>query len=118
MHHRIGEHRPVELSISPTDAAERVRSADGKVVLLDCRTNEEVEFTRIDGSLHVPMHEIPHRLEDIDRDAHIIVYCHHGVRSQQVAAFLRDRDFSKVQSMTGGIDAWSLQVDSSLPRYN
>lgn len=108
----------MELSISPTDAAERLRAADGDVVLLDCRSDEEVCFTQIEGSLHVPMPDIPERIGDFDRNAHIIVYCHHGVRSRRVAEYLRHHDFPRVQSMTGGIDAWSIEVDPSVPRYH
>jgi len=63
------------------------------------------------------MGEIPARLHELDPDADIVVYCHHGVRSANVAAFLAHRDFTSVANLTGGIDRWSLTVDPSLPRY-
>lgn len=85
--------------------------------LLDVREPEEVACARLEGSVHIPMGEIPNRLHELDPDADIVVYCHHGVRSANVAAFLTQRDFTSVANLTGGIDRWSLTVDPSLPRY-
>ena len=87
------------------------------VVLLDVREPEEVALVRLSGSVHIPMGEIPGRLHELDPDAQIVVYCHHGIRSANVAAYLAQRDFTDVANLAGGIDAWSLTVDPSLPRY-
>jgi len=87
------------------------------VVLLDVREPEEVALARLPGSVHIPMGEIPGRLHELDPDAQIVVYCHHGIRSANVAAYLVQRDFTDVANLAGGIDAWSLTVDPSLPRY-
>lgn len=87
------------------------------LVLLDVRENEEVALVRIAGARHIPMGEIPSRLHEIDPDADIVVYCHHGMRSANVCAFLRQRDFASVANLSGGIDAWAVAVDPSLPRY-
>lgn len=87
------------------------------LVLLDVREVEEVALVRIVGSVHIPMGEIPGRLHELDPDADIVVYCHHGIRSADVAAFLQQREFSSVANLSGGIDAWSQSVDRSLPRY-
>jgi rhodanese-related sulfurtransferase len=86
-------------------------------VLLDVREPEEVALVRIAGAVHIPMGDIPGRLHELDPDAAIVVYCHHGIRSANVAAFLMQRDFTSVANLSGGIDAWSLTVDPSLPRY-
>jgi adenylyltransferase/sulfurtransferase len=90
-----------------------------KPLILDCRTAEEHAIARIEGALLIPMQEIAERLSEIEawRDKPIIVHCHHGVRSLRVTHFLRDKGFSQVQSMKGGIDAWSVEVDPSVPRY-
>ncbi len=91
---------------------------DGEpLVLLDVREPEEVALARIAGAVHIPMGDIPGRLHELDPDAAIVVYCHHGIRSASVVAFLMQRDFTSVANLSGGIDAWSLTVDPSLPRY-
>jgi len=88
-------------------------------LLLDCREADEYALVKIDGSKHVPMNEIPTRLSELIpfRDQRIVVHCHHGGRSLRVTQFLREQGFARVQNMMGGIDAWSLLVDTSLPRY-
>ena len=64
-----------------------------------------------------PMHTIPARLADLKRDQPIAVLCHHGGRSMQVAMFLQQQGFTRLVNVAGGIDAWSRQVDPSVPRY-
>jgi rhodanese-related sulfurtransferase len=90
-----------------------------KFVLLDCREPAEVATARISGSTHIPMREIPARLAEIEGGPKgwVVVHCHHGGRSLRVTHFLRQQGFTQVQNMTGGIDAWSQQVDPSVPRY-
>ncbi|MFL6301081.1 MAG: rhodanese-like domain-containing protein [Terriglobales bacterium] len=86
--------------------------------LLDCREPWEHQTARIEGALLIPMNEIPARAhQELDPDAHIVVYCHHGVRSLNVTNWLRQQGFEKVQSMRGGIDAWSRSVDPKVPTY-
>lgn len=96
----------------------RSARADGGL-LLDCRTPEEHTIARIEGAVLIPMQEIPERLGELEpwRDKPIVVHCHHGVRSLRVMRFLREKGFSQAQSMKGGIDAWSLEVDPSVTRY-
>ena len=65
----------------------------------------------------IPMHEIPGRLQELDPDPPIACLCHHGARSMSVAAFLVNNGFDDVSNITGGIDAWSLSADPSVPRY-
>jgi len=87
-------------------------------VLLDVREPWEFETARIAGATLIPMGEIPSRAhQELDPEAHIIVYCHHGVRSMNVTAWLRQQGFDKAQSMAGGIDAWSRTVDGKVPMY-
>lgn len=89
------------------------------VLLLDCRESTEWDLVRIDGALLVPMSEIRDRLGELEphREAEVIVYCHHGVRSRHVARWLRQQGFASAFSMSGGIDAWTTEIDSTLPRY-
>ncbi len=88
-------------------------------LFLDCREPDEFALTHIEGARLLPMQETPHKLEELEsfRDQRIVVFCHHGMRSQQVAMFLRNKGFPKAQSMSGGIDAWSRLVDPDVPRY-
>src|SRR5512147_1747681 len=87
------------------------------LVLLDVREPQEVALVRIEGAVHIPMGEVPGRLHELDPDADIVVYCHHGMRSANVCSFLQQRDFHSVANLTGGIDAWAATVDPTLARY-
>lgn len=89
------------------------------IVLLDCRERDEFERVQLAGAQLVPMSELVERVGELEplREAEIVVYCHHGVRSRQVANWLRGQGFSHVLSLAGGIDRWSLEIDPSLPRY-
>ena len=108
---------PTIEEVEPAAVAERMRAGENGLVLLDCREDEELAIARIDGATHIPMGDIPTRMLELDPDREIVVFCHHGKRSYSVALFLRERDFERVKSMRGGIDAWSRQVDESVPRY-
>src|SRR5262250_1650935 len=86
--------------------------------LLDVREPWEVQTSSIEGAKLIPMGEVPSRAhQELDPEEHIVVMCHHGVRSMNVTVWLRQQGFEKVQSMRGGIDAWSRQIDSKVPLY-
>ncbi|MEM7582497.1 MAG: molybdopterin-synthase adenylyltransferase MoeB [Acidobacteriota bacterium] len=87
------------------------------VQVLDVREPMELELCRIEGSIHIPMRQIPERLEELDREALTVVHCHHGPRSSQVVAYLRQQGLARVTNLDGGIDAWSARIDPSVPRY-
>jgi len=101
------------------DAVKQLIDDDADFVLLDCREQEEWDLVHIDGALLIPMSEIQQRVAELTKhkDVHIVVQCHHGGRSLQVAHWLRNQGFDQSQSMRGGIDVWSQEIDSSLPRY-
>lgn len=90
-------------------------------LLLDVREADEFRFAaiRLPGTrtLHMPMNEVPGRLAELDPAQPILCICHHGMRSAQVVAFLERQGFQTVYNLAGGIDAWSQQVDPSVPRY-
>jgi rhodanese-related sulfurtransferase len=86
--------------------------------LLDVREPWEFETARMEGAKLIPMGDIPSRAnQELDPEHHIIVVCHHGVRSMNVTAWLRQQGFEKAQSMRGGIDAWSRSIDHTIPTY-
>jgi rhodanese-related sulfurtransferase len=87
-------------------------------VVLDVRESWEFETAKIIGSKHIPMGDIPARFnQELDPEDHIVVVCHHGVRSMNVTAWLRQQGFEKVQSLRGGIDRWARQIDPNVPVY-
>lgn len=112
--------QPVELAGWLTPAAATVADggdAEAAPLLLDVREHWEYALCALPGSMHVPMREIPARLNELDPSRPIVCICHHGVRSLQVAMFLEHRGFEAVFNLTGGIDAWAKQVDPSMATY-
>ncbi len=86
--------------------------------LLDVREPWEYQKARLEGSRHIPMGDIPSRAhQELDPDEHIVVVCHHGIRSLMVTNWLRQQGFEKAQSMRGGLDGWARTVDPKLPLY-
>jgi rhodanese-related sulfurtransferase len=86
--------------------------------LLDVREPWEFETARLEGAKLVPMGDVPSRAhQELDPEDHIVVICHHGVRSMNVTAWLRQQGFEKAQSMRGGIDAWARFIDRTVPTY-
>ena len=103
-----------EISVGQVSA---LRKRGETFTLLDVREPWELEKARIDGTQHIPMGDIATHVQELDPDEHIIVVCHHGMRSLSVTTWLRQQGFEKVQSMRGGIDGWSRTVDPKVPIY-
>ncbi len=89
-------------------------------LLLDCRNQDEYDLVHLQSAKLIPVGELTTRVAELEphRNDRIVVYCHLGGRSQMVATWLRENNFTKVQNMVGGIDAWAEQIDRSLPRYS
>ena len=102
--------------ISPSELDRSCRAGE-LWQILDVRETWEHNIAAINGSMHIPMGELPSRLAELQLDKPVAVLCHSGVRSAHVAGFLAGRGFERVANVTGGIDAWSAEVDPSLPRY-
>jgi len=86
-------------------------------LLLDVREPWEFDICHIEGSLSMPMGQVPNRLDELQADDEIIVICHHGVRSQQVIWFLQQQAREKLVNLDGGVDAWARTVDADMPVY-
>lgn len=85
--------------------------------LLDVRSMEETMICNLDNSVLIPLPELERRMDELDKNENIVVYCHAGVRSHHAAHVLRKNGFRRVRNLTGGITAWALDVDRSMPRY-
>ena len=106
---------PLEVSVE--DVKARIDAGEN-LLLLDVRQLEEYEVCHMDNTVLLPMGMVDRNLSRLkDREEAIIVICHHGIRSLNVAAWLRDSGVLRVQSMAGGVDAWSLRIDPRMPRY-
>jgi|SRR4051794_35582979 rhodanese-related sulfurtransferase len=107
----------MDYEITP-EAVKEMLDGRESIVLVDVREPWEFDVSKIGNPLHIPMGEIPNRAhQELDPDDHIVVYCHHGVRSMTVTNWLRQQGFDRAQSMRGGIDAWSRRVDPEVPLY-
>ena len=107
----------MEYEITPEEVKAK-RDAGESFTLLDVREPWEFETARIDGAALIPMGDIPARAhQELDPEDHLVVLCHHGVRSMNVTVWLRQQGFERVQSMRGGLDAWSKRVDGRVPTY-
>jgi rhodanese-related sulfurtransferase len=102
------------IEISALAAHQRLTDASDSTLLLDVRELAELESAAVDGALHIPMGEVPTRLEEIPQDRTIICMCHLGGRSAQVAAFLEAQGYQNALNLTGGIEAWARDVDPSV----
>lgn len=103
--------------LTPTQFRARWQAAQRDVVLLDVRENAELEVAYVDGAFHIPMNQIPARIEELDPAKPLVIMCHSGVRSRRVAQYLLASGFEEVYNLAGGIDAWSQEVDTGVPRY-
>ena len=106
------------LEVEPADVSTWI-AGPGTVLLVDCREEDEHAHCRIEGSVLVPLSRFAEDIESAlpETSVPIVVYCHHGMRSARAAGFLRSKGHAAAFSLRGGIDAWSREIDPSLPRY-
>ncbi len=104
-----------QVNILVEDVKARLNSED--ILLLDIREPQELTICQIDGARHIPFSQINSRWQEIPRDQPVVVFCHLGIRSSTLVEQLRQAGFDNVLNMVGGIDAWSREIDPSIPRY-
>lgn len=104
--------------ITPRTLAQRLANQN-PIHLLDVRQPWESAIAALPNSILIPMAELPQRAGEVPRaeGVDLIIYCHHGIRSMTAARYLEGIGFQNVFSLTGGIDAWSCEVDAAVPRY-
>lgn len=104
------------LEISPREVKDRLDRGE-KLMLIDVREPHEHVLCRIESATLIPMGTIPANLQKLDADEDVICFCHHGMRSLDVANWLRSQGIATAKSMAGGIDRWSTEIDPGVPRY-
>jgi rhodanese-related sulfurtransferase len=113
----------MDYEISVPDLQEKLKQSDSvsserSFCLLDVRELWEAELCRLPGARLIPMGDMPSRAhQELDPDAHIVVYCHHGIRSLSVVLWLREQGFERAQSLAGGIERWAQIADPSMAQY-
>jgi adenylyltransferase/sulfurtransferase len=105
-----------ELEIVPLEVRQRLDRGD-KLLLVDVREPAEHQICHIEGAQLIPMGTIPANLQMLDSGEEVICYCHHGMRSLDVAVWLRGQGIAGAKSMAGGIERWAQEVDPKMPRY-
>ena len=112
----VAEPGEAEFEIAPTELKARMDRGD-RLVIVDVREPHEFEISRIGGSRLIPLGQIPERMHELSSADEIILHCKAGLRSAKALAILRQAGFSRLKNLTGGIDRWAQEVDTTLPRY-
>ena len=110
----------IPFEITPAEVKRRLDAGE-KITLIDVRESSEVQAAHIPGAKLLPMRTVPAAMQVLEAAADegtLIVFCHHGVRSLNVVNWLREQGVENCQSMAGGIDRWSLEIDGAVPRYS
>ncbi|MFM8342733.1 MAG: rhodanese-like domain-containing protein [Methylomonas sp.] len=87
------------------------------LLLVDVREDNEYAYASIAGSIHIPLRQLPQHLDRFNTDQALVLICHHGIRSLQACQYLQHYGFTDLYNLVGGIDAWSVACDSTVPRY-
>ncbi len=106
---------PLEISVEETQRL--LADPAAHALLIDVREADEVAVCAIAGARHIPMQQIPEKIDELPQDKHLLIHCHHGGRSMRVTQFLRAKGFAAVTNVVGGIDAWAERLDPTMRRY-
>jgi adenylyltransferase/sulfurtransferase len=104
------------MEVAPGDVKDMLARGE-KLFLVDVREKWEYDTTHIEGSVLIPLREIPANLARLEAASELVLFCHHGMRSLDAAAWLRSQGVEGARSMAGGIDRWSAEIDPNVPRY-
>jgi len=103
-------------TVNVVDFSQEWQGGD-KPFLLDVREPNEYDTAKIEGSVLIPLGQLPGRLEEVPKDRPVVVHCLAGGRSAKAVEYLLNHGFTDVRNMEGGIRAWSLQIDHNVPQY-
>ena len=104
------------MEITPEELKAKLDRGE-KIILVDVRRGNEYAICHLKEARLIPLAELPNRLGELSPKDSIVLYCHHGMRSAQAAAWLEKKGFKNAKSLAGGIDAWAEEIDPSMPRY-
>jgi rhodanese-related sulfurtransferase len=104
------------MEVAPREVKDMLGRGE-KLLFVDVRERWEYETSHIEGSVLIPLREIPTNLPRLEAAEEVILFCHHGMRSMDAAAWLRSQGVQGARSMAGGIDRWATEIDPSTPRY-
>ena len=108
--------QPAQHEISVRELKNK-RERNDSLLLLDVREPIEYQIAHLEGSILIPLNELPQQVNRLDSNLETVVYCHHGMRSLYAAAYLYQNGFQNVKSLAGGIDQWAIEIDPTLSRY-
>ena len=112
----MAENLPADIEVTPREVERRIAAGE-KFLFVDVREKWEHETSRIEGAVLIPLREISANLPLFAGKNEIVLFCHHGMRSLDAAAWLRSQGIEKARSMTGGIERWAVEIDPRVPRY-
>ena len=104
------------MEVAPGEVKDMLARGE-KLFFVDVREKWEYDTTHIEGSVLIPLREIPANLPRLEAASELVLFCHHGMRSLDAAAWLRSQGVEGARSMAGGIDRWSAEIDPNVPRY-
>lgn len=104
------------MEVAPREVKDMLARGQG-ILLVDVRERWEYDTAHIEGSVWIPLREIPANLPRLEAAGEVILFCHHGIRSMDAAAWLRSQGVTGARSMAGGIDLWTTEIETNLPRY-
>ena len=102
---------------TPIQLKEFLASTNEQPLLLDVRERWEFEYCNIEGSVLIPMGQLPDKLETLDKSQEIIMICHHGIRSRQMGYYMEQAGFEHITNLDGGVEQWANDVDKTMKRY-
>jgi rhodanese-related sulfurtransferase len=105
-----------QIEVTPREVNELL-AWGGKFLFVDVREKWEHDVSRIEAATLIPLREIPANLARFEEADEVVLFCHHGMRSLDAAAWLRSQGVAGARSMAGGIERWSLEIDPRVPRY-
>jgi rhodanese-related sulfurtransferase len=112
----VNEDLLANIEVTPREVSERLERGE-KFLLVDVREKWEYDASHIEGSVLIPLRDIPGNLQRLAAERDVVCFCHHGIRSMDAAAWLRSQGVPGARSMAGGIDRWTTEVDPLVPRY-
>jgi rhodanese-related sulfurtransferase len=96
---------------------EKILQNNSVPTVIDVREDFELEISKMDGAIHIPMNDLPKRLDELNSETNYVIMCRTGARSAQICEFLANQNFRSVTNLSGGINEWAKRVDTSLTVY-